>query len=295
MPRPGGIRGARYLNATPPPDDPYGRIRAAAIGTSERAVITGWSAAVLSGVPTEFIDGTRGDHVRPVSVHPRGKHHQREGITFTYSHLDNDDVVMLGDVLVTNGVRTAFDCIRFARDRAEALAEADACFRFGLATPEELMDYAKARRRWPGIRRVRELIPLMSPFAESPRESWMRLTWVDAGLPFPWVNPSIYAPDGSHLARVDLLDPETGLVGEYDGFWHQLGERPEQDAERARLLRLCRLKSEVADARDLADGGAALGSRLRFARDDMLRRGSRPAPFIRIEPQQRRPRRDRAT
>lgn len=287
MPRPGDIRGARYLDGLPDPRNPYGRIRAAVLATSPRAVVAGWSAAVMFGVPASFIDGTSdGREPRPVVVHPRGTHHQRAGIRFTYSALADDDIVMHDRVLVTTGVRTTFDCIRLARGRSEALAHADACVRFGLTTPAELGAYARDRRRWPGIRLVRELIPLLSPFAESPMESWMRLVWIDAKLPEPLVNPRIVGPDGVEIARVDLLDPRSGLVGEYDGFWHRLGERPAKDRARGGLLRSCGFTIVTGTAEDLTGGGSGLDVRLRQRHQDLLRVGARPADFVRIVPQQ---------
>jgi hypothetical protein len=62
--------------------------------------------------------------------------------------------VELHGMLVTTGVRTAFDALRLAPWTDRALAWGDACIRFDLTTPTELARYAADRKRWPGIRRV---------------------------------------------------------------------------------------------------------------------------------------------
>jgi hypothetical protein len=250
-------------------------------------VVAGWSAAVLLGVPTAFIDGLwLGADFRPVCINPRVKTRQRVGVQFTFSSLEPGDVLRVGGTQTTSGVRTTFDCLRFGRGRADALAQGDACLRFGLTTPDELEAYAAERRRWPGIRRVRELLPLLSPFAESPKESWMRLVWVDAGLPAPLVNPTLIAPDGTHLAKVDLLEPLTGLVGEYDGAWHELGSQPILDQVRQSLVSAGGFAFVRSTSTDLGDGGLALAARLRREWIERRYRGLRPSPLVRIVGQQ---------
>jgi hypothetical protein len=263
MPNVAGIRGSRLVDGFLSPADPYARIRAASIATSARTVVAGWSAAVVQGVPTTFIDGTWGEgEIVPVCLNPRGTHKHRRGIRYSYSGLFDTDVVERHGMQVTSGVRTMFDVIRLARGRTQALQMADACLRFGATTQHELAAYAEARPRWPGIRRVRELIPLLSPFAESPMESALRMVWLDTGLPAPLVNPSIYGPDGSFIARVDLLEPSTGMVGEYNGEWHLFGAQPAHDGLRQRRLEAVGLTVVNVGSPDMTQGGSGAASRL---------------------------------
>ncbi len=72
---------------------------------------------------------------------------------------------------------------------------------------------------------------------ESLPESRLRLLWVlDAGLPIPLVNPWLFTPEGELLGRADLLDPEAGVVGEYDGAHHAgAGRRSDDHRRRERL------------------------------------------------------------
>jgi hypothetical protein len=141
------------------------------------------SAATVWGVPTDFIDGTfDGNRTMGVCINPRGTQHQRQGIQYSYSGLDVTGVVELHGMLVTTGVRSAFDGLRLAPWTDRALAWGDACIRFDLTTPTELAGNTADRMRWQGIRRVRALLPMLSALAESPMESVMRFVWVGAGF-----------------------------------------------------------------------------------------------------------------
>ena len=98
--------------------------------------------------------------------------------------LANDEVETVEDLLVTTPSRTAFDMGRYLK-RAAALARLDALMRaapFPVEGVELLMHrYGPVR----GVRQLRDLLPLIDAGAESPKESWLRLLLIDAGLPAP--------------------------------------------------------------------------------------------------------------
>lgn len=49
----------------------------------------------------------------------------------------------------------------------------------------------------------------------------MRGVWTRrAGLPGPLCNAPVFTLDGHHVGTPDLIDPETGLVGQYNGSDH---------------------------------------------------------------------------
>ena len=73
----------------------------------------------------------------------------------------------------------------------------------------------------PGLRLARRALVDARPGTESIQETRLRLLWThDAGLPQPLVNPTLHDSNGAFLARVDLLDPASAVVGEYDGWHH---------------------------------------------------------------------------
>ncbi len=71
-----------------------------------------------------------------------------------------------------------------------------------------------------GNKRARSLIDMMDGGAESPKESWLRLVLISAGLPPP--TTQIKVTDGPFVAYLDM-GWETPMVAvEYDGDHHRL-------------------------------------------------------------------------
>jgi hypothetical protein len=77
-------------------------------------------------------------------------------------------------------------------------------------------------------RAARAALDLVRVGAESPMESWLRLSVVEAGFPDPELNVEVRDADGAFLGRVDLAWPDLRIGLEYDGdhhreretFWH---------------------------------------------------------------------------
>ena len=58
----------------------------------------------------------------------------------------------------------------------------------------------------------------------------MRGIWVTrAGLPTPLCNVPVFTLDGRHVGTPDLIDPSSGLVGQYNGALHLTGARAAVD------------------------------------------------------------------
>jgi hypothetical protein len=116
----------------------------------------------------------------------------------------------------------------------------------GLLTAAAL-DVAVARcSGWPGIRAVREFVPLVSPLAESPLESLTRLCLVDAGVPAPELQVEIIDPADGWRCRVDMLWRAVRVVLEADGKLKYTGR--ELWREKLRQERLERLGFRVVRA-----------------------------------------------
>lgn len=66
---------------------------------------------------------------------------------------------------------------------------------------------------------ARRVIPLLDPGGQSPKETWLRLTVLDAGFPRP--TTQIPVTDGFNTAYLDMgwEDPQIGL--DYDGDQHR--------------------------------------------------------------------------
>jgi hypothetical protein len=91
-----------------------------------------------------------------------------------------------------------------------------------------------------GIRRARSAALLVRAGAESPMESLLRLTIVNAGLPEPLGNVDARDSHGGWLARVDLSYPDRRIAIEYQGDHHRSDVRQwRDDIARTRALQAC--------------------------------------------------------
>lgn len=148
-----------------------------------------------------------------------------------------DDVLRLGTIEVTTPLRTALDlgCRLRRREAFAALNGLAARHGFDAAACDAVARSRYTGRR--GVRQLRELIAIMDPRCESPRESWTLLAIRDEGLPAPeqqyWI-----VLDGVPTYRLDHAYPVHRVVVEYDGAWHdQTQEQREADDRRRAWLR----------------------------------------------------------
>ncbi|MDX2377808.1 endonuclease domain-containing protein [Microbacterium sp. LRZ72] len=89
----------------------------------------------------------------------------------------------------------------------------------------EQLAAAVAAGRRPGIRALRAALPRLRTGAASRRETWLRLSLVDAGLPEPVLDHDVLDELGRFVACVDLAYPELKIAIEYDGEHHRTDAR----------------------------------------------------------------------
>lgn len=73
--------------------------------------------------------------------------------------------------------------------------------------------------------------------ADSPRETLLRLSFRDAGLPEPEINMPLVGPDGRTVHTPDFQWPAYRLTAEYDGGDHNQPDQVSRDIRRARRVR----------------------------------------------------------
>lgn len=225
------FRGVHVWSATDPAT-PLQRALDASALVPEDGALGGWAAAQVGGVSE--LDGGLGTTTSPVPlcVQPSTRRRRGPAVVPWRSPLTAEDMTTVGGVRVTLPVRTAFDLARFG-SLQEGVVALDVLGRGRPTFLEEVAAYADARRRWHGVPQVRRAISLATPRARSPRETTFRLFWVlDCLLPAPEVNAVVRAADGFLLGMGDLLDPVTGLLGEYDGSHHRQPDQHAQDNAR---------------------------------------------------------------
>jgi hypothetical protein len=200
------------------------RTVAAWLWSNRRATITGAAAAALHGakwipddVPVELVCANN----RP----PQGI------LTRRYALIDGETQTMAGRP-VTTPERTAFDIGRRGAVRSggtarlrETVVRLDALARATGFKVEDVLRVAKAHPHSPGLRRLETALELVDPGAQSPRESYLRLLLIDAGLPRPQTQLPVLGVDGIPVAYLDLGWEEYMVAVEYDGDQHRTDRR----------------------------------------------------------------------
>lgn len=189
--------------------------------------------------------------------------------------LPDTDVRELGGLRFTAPRRTMFDRMRRARDLREAVVAADQMTHAELVKVAEMARYVEQHPRWRGVGQARRALVLCDPMARNAWETRMRMVWVlDAGLPTPLCNPPVFDLLDGLLGYPDLLDPEAGVVFEYDGAGHRRARQHDRDNRREELFEEHGFVVARVGRADL-DDRRALAERMRRTRARGLRRDRR--------------------
>ncbi|OBH52358.1 hypothetical protein A5685_15525 [Mycobacterium colombiense] len=192
------------------------RISAAWLWSGRRGTIAGAAAAALHGakwipddVPVELI-----------CANPRPP----DGILTRRAALTAGETQIIAGRSVTTPERTAFDIGRRGAVRS-SVVRLDALARATGFKVDDVLRVAKCHPGSPGLRRLEAALELIDPGAQSPRESYLRLLLIDAGLPRPQTQIPVLGVDGMPVAYLDLGWEDRMVAVEYDGDHHRMNRR----------------------------------------------------------------------
>ena len=204
------------------------RVRGLGLATPH-AVVAGVAASAVLGAKWVSPD-------EPIEAVMHGRRPQA-GLFVRNDSLYPDEVTTVAGMRVTTVPRTAFDLGR-CHPRDEALARLDALRRARRFETAEVLELAERHPRARGLKRLRAALPLVDGGAESPKETWLRLLFIDAGLPAPVTQVGVYDEDGRYVRRLDMCWPEFKVGAEYDGQQHLTSRHDYvNDVRVARVLR----------------------------------------------------------
>lgn len=155
---------------------------AAWLWTGRRGVITGRAAAALHGA--QWVDPST--PIEVIADHTR----RRVGVLVREERVAADEITHIGELPVTTPTRIALDLARHLH-RDVAVTHLDALAAATGVSAEAVVDLAARYRGARGIRRARAALGLMDAGAQSPKETWLRLLLIDAGLPKPRTQISV--------------------------------------------------------------------------------------------------------
>ncbi len=238
------------------------RCVAAWLWSGRRAVIAGLAAAELHG--SKWVDDDE-----PIELIWRNPH-APAGLITRNQRVEPDEITRIAGLPVTTLARTAYDLAR-QLPRGEAVARLDALMR---ATPFDVEQVSLLAERYPrtrGLRRLRTALLLIDPGAASPKETWLRLLLVDAGLPAP----ETQVPVNENWRTIGVLDmawERYKVAAEYDGDHHRADRRQyARDQWRVRKLEELGWIVVRVIAEDRPEGV------VQRVRDALIRRGCRDA------------------
>jgi hypothetical protein len=243
-------------------------VRDRAIGawlwSKRQAIVTGVAAAAMHGA--EWVDADA-----PIELVYRHTHpYPPAGIIARNERIADDEITLIDGIPVSAIARTAFDLGRY-QTRGSAIARLDALMRAAPFSNEEVLLLAKRYRGARGVKRLKNALPLVDGGAASPRETWLRLIYIDAGLPNPTTQIPIFDTDGTLLRTVDMGWKEFKVLSEYDGDQHRT-DRPQYVKDMRVIPKIERL-GYVVDRVIKEDRPAAI---VRRAWDAMVSRGWHP-------------------
>jgi hypothetical protein len=186
--------------------------RAGWLWSGRKAVVAGRSAAALLGA--EWIDSSV-----PVDLIHENRN-RLSGIAVRGDRLGSEEIRLFDGMPVTTPERTALDLACWYPQRT-ALMHLDALAR---ATSFDARDVAVLAERYPGRRGIRvgrESLGLLDAGAQSPKETWLRLLLIDAGLPRPRTQIPVFDEFGELVAYLDMGWEDIKVAAEYDGEQHR--------------------------------------------------------------------------
>jgi hypothetical protein len=180
--------------------------------SDKRAVVAGRAAAAL--LDAQWIDDDV--DVELIWRNP----HAPAGVVTRNERLADDEITWAKGLPVTSPARTAFDLGR-RLPRDQAIAQLDALMyarRFDVGQVLRLVERYRGAR---GVRALQSVLPLVDGGAASPRESWLRILCVDAGLPAPATQIPVVSGPGRPVWWLDMGWDKYMVGAEYDGDHHR--------------------------------------------------------------------------
>lgn len=246
------------------------RARAFAAVAAERPVFSHWTAGAILEVP--MVDE------RLTKVHvtaPDDRRRGIDGVAVHAFHLYRQEVVEVGDLLVTGAARTVVDIAGAAPFRA-GVVTADGALTAGLprALLEQAIDLAGLRRAGG---RIGDVVAFAHPGAESAAESEGRVSFFELGMEPQELQHEVW--DAKGLAGVlDTYDRRRRIGTEIDGLKKYLDRAfAPQGAGRAVIKEKWREDRVRAEIHDLARFGYSEARRPVLLRPILNRVGLRPA------------------
>lgn len=191
---------------------PLIRARAAWLWSRRQGIIAGLSAAAVHGA--QWVDATASLEILHNNRNPL------PGLRIHSGRLEDDEFTLIDGVPVTTPARTAVDlgCWHPINDAVAVIDDLLRATNCKVAECQMLADRYPGRR---GIQSARDAIGLADAGAQSPKETWVRLLLIRAGLPRPQTQIPVSDEFGDLTYHLDMGWETFKVAAEYDGEQHR--------------------------------------------------------------------------
>ncbi len=189
------------------------RTVAAWLWSRRRGVISGVAASALHGA--RWVDD---DAVIELNWPSRKA---PPGVKARNETLLDAEITSRAGVSVTSIPRTAFDLARRGPS-GQAVERLDALAAVTNFAVQDVLDIAANHPHVKGLQRVGGLLEQVDAGAQSPRETWLRLLLIEAGLPRPETQIPVPRLDGYSHYFLDMGWRDVMVAVEYDGEQHRV-------------------------------------------------------------------------
>jgi Protein of unknown function (DUF559) len=190
--------------------------RAGWLWSGRQGIIAGLSAAALYGA--KWIDATG-----PLEM-IHSNRNPLPGLRIRSNRIAEDEFQLVGGIPATTPARTVLDLACWY-STFDAMAAIDALARATEVNTQEVEALIQRYRARRGIRRAHRALGLLDPGAQSPKETWLRLLLIDAGLPRPQTQIPVHGEFGDVIAYLDMGWEDLKVAVEYDGDQHRSDRR----------------------------------------------------------------------
>lgn len=182
-----------------------------------------WSRrrGVISGVAASALHGARWvDDDAVIELNWPGRK-APPGVKARNETLLDAEITSRAGVSVTSIPRTAFDLARRG-PAGQAVERLDALAAVTNFAVQDVLDIAANHPHVKGLLRVGGLLEQVDAGAQSPRETWLRLLLIEAGLPRPETQIPVPRLDGYSHYFLDMGWRDVMVAVEYDGEQHRV-------------------------------------------------------------------------
>lgn len=247
----------RYVSASVE-RTPFQRIAEAGVLLPERGTVTGWASLCWQG--GWWFNGSAaglGEYLPVPVAMPRSLIRPQPMFAICTERWDPREVVLSDGLRVAAAARAVCFAMRYAPHVDAAVVSLEMAAFHDLVSVEEASAWIDLHPSYTGSEQARQARNLADENSWSPREFAMRSTWI-VRFPAPLTNRPVFDLNGRHIGTPDLIDPRTGVTGEYEGGLHLEGARRAADLAREHDFRQHGLAPVTMVAADVHNPGPFL-------------------------------------